>query len=67
LKLGNNTEDDHAVEWPKDLYSLGGVLEIMPIVGVHLPGVQTKLSRHLAFSLIQSSKESSSEAQSDAK
>jgi len=69
--LGERTEDEYAVEKPKEMYSLGGVLEKMPILGIHLPGVRTKVSRRLATTLIdgccgrQSSASGSSTDESD--
>lgn len=52
LKFGQKEEDAFAVEKPKGMYSLGGVLERVPIVGIHLPGIRTKISRRLAASLV---------------
>jgi len=42
------------------MYSLGGVLEKMPIERIHLPAMRTKISRRLAASLIQGSTQSDS-------
>jgi len=39
LKLGQNTEDACTVEKPKEMYSLGGVLEMVPILGIHCHGI----------------------------
>ena len=55
LKIGKKTVDAHAVAAPKEMYSTGGFLEEMPVVGVHLPGMRTKISRSLASSLLQAS------------
>jgi len=52
LKIGAKTDDSHAVLVPKDMYSIGGILEQMPVVGVHLPGIRTKVSRRLALDLV---------------
>ena len=53
MKIGDKLVDVHAVERPKDMHSIGsGVLEKMPIVAVHVPGIRTKMSRRLASTLI---------------
>jgi len=43
IKLGDKTEDAAAINKPKEMYSIGGILERMPVVGIHLPGIRTKL------------------------
>ena len=55
LKIGAKTDDSHAVLVPKDMHSIGGILEQMPVVGVHLPGIRTKVSRRLASDLVAAS------------
>jgi len=53
LKIGDKVEDAHAILVPKDMYLPGGVLEEVPVSGVHLPGIRTKISRRLATSLLE--------------
>ena len=57
LKLGDRTNNPCAVNVPKEMYSLDGALEKLPIAAVHLPGVRTKVSRRLASNLIEASTE----------
>jgi len=57
LKIGDSIDDAHAIERPKDMHSAGGILEVMPILGVHIPGVCTKVSRRLASSLMEATTE----------
>jgi len=51
LKLGQKVHDEHAVGKPKEMHSLGGVLEIMPISAIHLPARMSKVARQLATTL----------------
>jgi len=53
LKIGDKEDGPHAIEKPKDCHSLGGVLESMPILGEHLPGIHTKVSRRLVSKLME--------------
>jgi len=39
------------------MHSVGGVLEQMPVVGVHLPGIRTKVSKRLAATVTKASQE----------
>ena len=55
LKIGDNIDDVHSVDKPKEMCSVGGILERMPVLSVHLPGVRTKISRKLATNLIMGS------------
>jgi len=55
LKIGDRLDDLDAVEKPKNAYSVGGVLEKIPLLGVHLPGIRTKVSRRLSTRLIDAS------------
>lgn len=60
MKIGDRETDDYAVEKPKDTYSVGGVLSVMPVCGKHLPGVRTKVSWCLATKLVDGSSDLSS-------
>ena len=57
LKIGDRIDDVDALEKPKAAYSVGGVLENIPLLGVHLPGVRTKISRRLVARLIEAAAE----------
>ena len=67
MKIGAKVEHAHAVERPKDMYSVGsGILERMPVASVHMPGVRTKVSRRIANTLIGAVTDvNSSESSSD--
>jgi len=54
LKLGDRLDDD-ATSVPKEMCSVGGVLQKMPVIGTHLPNIRTKVSRRLATSLKEAS------------
>ena len=55
VKIGDRIDDAYAVEKPKETYSLGGILQKMPLMGVHLPGIRTKVSRRLTARMINAS------------
>jgi len=55
LKVGDRVDDAHAIGVPKEMHSAGRVLEKMPVVGVHLPGICTKVARRLTMSLVNAS------------
>jgi len=57
LKIGDKVDNISAMTKPKEMHSVGGVLEQMPVGGVHLPGVRTKMSRRLAETLVRASHE----------
>ena len=42
LKMGDTTEDAMAVNKPKEMHSLGGVLEQMFAAGMPIPGIRTE-------------------------
>jgi len=56
LKLGIRQHDAHAIAVPKEMHSLGGILEEMHVRAVHPRGICTKVSRQLAEVLVNASK-----------
>jgi len=55
LQVGDQKQSNDAINKPKEMYSIGGVLEYFPMRGVHMPGIRTKGSRRLAADIVMMS------------
>jgi len=47
------------------MHSVGGFLEQMPVLGIHIPGIRTKVSRRLALKLTDAAKDIDASKSSD--
>ena len=61
--VGDNVDHTDAVTKPKEMYSTGasggGMLQVFPVQGVHMPGVRTKVLRKLVEDLVMASTDQS--------
>ena len=55
VKIGTLSKSTEAMSVPKEMYSVGGVLEKVPVTSVHLPGIRTKPTRSLTASILLAS------------
>ena len=51
IKIGSSSATD-AIDVPKSMYSVGGVLELLPVTGRHIVGVRTKQCRQMIDGLL---------------